>query len=112
MDRFDEQPVPKPLLRYTHYDLEEQPAGVIVEVTLSAVNNVRLMTEPNFQRFKEVLDFKYVGGIAKVSPALLVVPEAGHWHVVVDQEGHHGLADSQLKILTSMPKRKRSKKAA
>ncbi len=103
--------MPKPTLRYTHYDLEEQPAGTIIEVTLSAVNNVRLMTTPNFQRFKEVLDFKYVGGIAKVSPARLIVPEAGHWHVVVDQEGHHGLADSQLKIIVA-PRRTRGSKAA
>lgn len=98
-------------LRYTHYDLEEQPAGALIEVTLSAVNNVRLMTEPNFQRFKEVLDFKYLGGIAKVSPALLMVPEPGHWHVVVDQEGHHGLADSQLKIVTEVKRKRRSKAA-
>ncbi len=103
--------MPKPTFRYTHYDLEEQPAGTIIEVTMSAVNNVRLMTAANFQRFKEVLDFQYLGGICKVSPAHLVIPEPGHWHVVVDMEGHHGLADSQLKIVEP-PKRKRSKKAA
>lgn len=101
----------KTQLRYTHYDLEEQRAGTIVEITLSAVGNVRLMTEANFQRFKEVLDFKYLGGIARVSPVRLIIPEAGHWHVVIDEEGHHALADSELKIVNSA-KRRRIIKAA
>ena len=61
--------MPNPTFRFTHYDLKEQPAGAIIEVTLSAVNNVRLMTATNFQRFKETLDFKYIGGVAKKSPA-------------------------------------------
>lgn len=69
-----------------------------MEVTLSAVNNVRLMTAVNFQRFKELLDFKYVGGVAKKSPIRLVVPEDGHWHLIVDMEGHHGLAESAVKL--------------
>jgi hypothetical protein len=69
-----------------------------VEVTLSAVNNVRLMTAVNFQRFKELLDFKYVGGVAKKSPSRLVIPEDGHWHLIVDMEGHHGLAESAVKL--------------
>ncbi|MGZ2449501.1 hypothetical protein ACVIRO_002255 [Rhizobium ruizarguesonis] len=50
----------KPNFRFTHYDLKEQRAGTIIEVSLNAVNNVRLMTAPNFQRFTEVLDFKYI----------------------------------------------------
>ena len=69
-----------------------------MEVTLSAVNNVRLMTAVNFQRFKELLDFKYVGGVAKKSPSRLVIPEDGHWHLIVDMEGHHGLAESAVKL--------------
>ncbi len=73
--------MPKPTFRYTHYDLEEQPAGTIIEVTMSAVNNVRLMTAANFQRFKEVLDFQYLGGICKVSPRIWSFPNpaTGMW---------------------------------
>ncbi|WP_337266911.1 DUF1883 domain-containing protein [Oryzifoliimicrobium ureilyticus] len=96
----------KPLFRFTHYDLNEQPAGALVEVTLSAVANVRLMTSGNFQRFTEVLDFKYVGGVARKSPIKLAIPHGGHWHLVVDMEGHHGLAESSLKII--MPQRRAS----
>ncbi|MCM2475648.1 DUF1883 domain-containing protein [Rhizobium sp. CG5] len=89
----------KPTFRFTHYDLKEQRAGAIIEVTLSAVNNVRLMTAPNFQRFKETLDFKWVGGVAKKSPVKVTIPETAHWHLIVDMEGHHGLADSSVKMI-------------
>lgn len=88
----------KPTFRFTHYDLKEQRAGTIIEVTLSAVNNVRLMTPTNFQRFKETLDFKFLGGVAKKSPLNIVIPESGHWHLIVDMEGHHGLAESKVKM--------------
>ena len=88
-----------PNFRFTHYDLKPQRAGTTIEVTLNAVNNVRLLTAANFQRFTELLDFKYVGGVAKRSPIRLVIPEAGHWHLIVDMEGHHGLAESSVKLL-------------
>ncbi len=90
-----------PNFRFTHYDLKAQRAGATFEVTLSAVNNVRLMTAANFQRFTELLDFKYVGGVARKSPIRLVVPEPGHWHLIVDMEGHHGLADSSVKLVSA-----------
>jgi hypothetical protein len=98
----------KPNFRFTHYDIKEQRAGTVIEVTLNAVANVRLMTAPNFQRFTEVLDFKYVGGVARKSPIRLPVPESGHWHLVVDMEGHHGLAESSVKIIAAPAGQKRA----
>ena len=68
---------------------------------MNGVNNVRLMTAANFQRFTEQLDFKYVGGVAKKSPLRIAVPENGHWHLVVDMEGHHGLAESSVKLVAA-----------
>src|SRR4051812_28866032 len=90
-----------PSFRFTHYDLKPQRAGTIIEVTLTAVNNIRLMTAANFQRFTELLDFKYVGGVAKKSPIRLTIPETGHWHLIVDMEGHHGLAESSVKLIAA-----------
>lgn len=87
-----------PSFRFTHYDLKGQHAGTVVEVSLNAVNNVRLMNAGNFQRFRELLDFKYVGGAARKSPVRLVVPEDGHWHLIVDMEGHGRLAESSVKV--------------
>lgn len=89
----------KPGFRFTHYDLRQLREGDIIEVSLNAVNNVRLMTSGNYQRFTELLDFKYLGGIAKVSPLRLTIPETSHWHLVVDCEGHPDLAESSVKML-------------
>ena len=33
---------------FTHYDLKQQRAGVTIEITLTAVANVRLMTREQF----------------------------------------------------------------
>jgi hypothetical protein len=90
-----------PNFRFTHYDLKAQRAGAMIEVSLNAVNNVRLMTAANFQRFTELLDFKYVGGVARKSPIRLTIPEAGHWHLIVDMEGHHGLSESSVKLIAA-----------
>ncbi|KAA0689559.1 DUF1883 domain-containing protein [Neorhizobium sp. P12A] len=91
--------MPNPAFRYTHYDLKEQRAGVMIEITLSAVANVRLMNAQNFQRFTETLNHKFLGGVAKKSPIRLTIPEAGRWHLIVDMEGHNGLAESSVKMI-------------
>jgi hypothetical protein len=92
-----------PSFRFTHYDLKAQRAGTLIEISLSAVNNIRLMTAANYHRFTERLDFKYVGGVSRKSPVKLTIPENAHWHVVVDMEGHHGLAESTVKVVAPPP---------
>lgn len=104
--------MPKQALRFAHYDLKEQRAGTVIEVTLSAVNNVRLMSAGNFQRFREKLDFKFVGGVAKKSPIKLTIPENGHWYLVVDMEGHHDLATTSVKMVAAPGTAPRMQKSA
>jgi hypothetical protein len=93
--------MPKPKFRYSHYDLKILRAGATIEVTLSAVNNVKLLTPANYQRFTELLEYKYLGGVAKKSPIRFSIPESGHWHLVVDAEGHADLAESSVKMLNA-----------
>jgi hypothetical protein len=88
----------KPAFRYSHYDLNEQRAGTVIEITLSAVANLRLMNASNFECFTETLKHQFIGGVAKKSPVRLTIPEAGHWHLVVDMEGHRGMAESHVKL--------------
>lgn len=95
--------MPKPAFRYTHYDLSDQRTGTVIEITLSAVANVRLMTAGNFQRFTETLKHQFIGGVAKKSPIRLTIPESGTWHLVVDMEGHSGLAESSVKLIDKPP---------
>lgn len=91
--------MPKPKFRYSHYDLKILRAGTVIEVTLNAVNNVKLMTPANYQRFTELLEYKYLGGVAKKSPIRFSIPESGHWHLVVDADGHAMLAESSVKMI-------------
>lgn len=91
--------MPTPKFRYSHYDLKVLRAGAVIEVSLNAVNNIKLMTPPNFQRFKELLDYKFLGGVAKKSPVRFTIPETGHWHLVIDSDGHAALAESSVKMI-------------
>lgn len=89
----------KPAFRYSHYDLGEQRGGAVIEITLSAIANVRLMNSTNFERFTETLKHQFLGGVAKKSPIRLSIPESGHWHLVVDMEGHTGMAESSVRAI-------------
>lgn len=88
-----------PAFKYTHYDLGTLTAGTLIEVSLSVVNNVRLMNPWHYTAFTEVLKHQFIGGVAKKSPIRLTIPETGPWHLVVDMEGHHGLAESSVKMI-------------
>ncbi|CAN7423402.1 DUF1883 domain-containing protein [Pararhizobium sp. LjRoot235] len=89
----------KPKFSFTHYDLKQQRAGVSIEITLSAVANVRLMTENNFALYKQAMKHQFIGGVARKSPIRLTIPQSGRWHVVVDMEGHHGQSGSSIRII-------------
>ena len=44
---------------------------------------------------------QFIGGVARKSPIRLTIPQSGHWHVVVDMEGHHGQSESSIRIVES-----------
>lgn len=89
-------------IKFTHYDLKVLRAGITVEITLSAVANVRLMSAKNFALYKETMKHQFIGGVARKSPIRLQIPQAGHWHIVVDMEGHHGHAESSIRIIETV----------
>ena len=69
-------------------DLGSLSRGDIVEVTLTAGANVRLLDSSNLSRYKRGQNYPCYGGLAKVSPARVAVPSSGHWY----RRGHTGLA--------------------
>ena len=84
---------------YTHYDLQDIREGVVIEITLSAVANVRLMTHADFDLFKNARQHKFLGGVAKKSPIRLTIPKNAHWHVIIDMEGHSGKVESSIRVV-------------
>ena len=87
-------------VKYAHYDLGRQPAGRIVEVSLSGnAANVRLLDSSNFNAFRQGRQHHYHGGHATRSPVRLQVPRDGHWFILVDLGGLPGRVNSSVRML-------------
>ena len=76
-------------MRFLQYDFQAGP-GDVIEVTLDRQANVRLLDSVNLQRYRRGQQYRYYGGLAQASPARLVPPYEGRWHVVVDLGGAGG----------------------
>jgi hypothetical protein len=85
-------------MNYLHQEFEAGPDDVI-EVTLDGQANVMLLDDINFDHYRKSESFRYHGGLAKVSPARLVPPYQGRWHVVVDLGGYAGTVRAGMRVL-------------
>ncbi len=87
-------------MNFTYYDLGYQQRGTVVEVTLSgSAANVRLLDSSNFQSFRSGRQHRYYGGLITRSPARLVVPHSGSWHITVDMQGLRGQTLSSVRTI-------------
>jgi hypothetical protein len=85
-------------MNFLHYDLQLD-ADDVVEVTLDRQANVRLLDDINFSHYKSGKRHSYYGGLAKVSPAHLRPPHAGHWHLVIDLGGYAGTVRASVRTI-------------
>ncbi|HSH81991.1 MAG TPA: DUF1883 domain-containing protein [Herpetosiphonaceae bacterium] len=74
-------------------------ANAVVEVTLDRQANVLLLDSLNYQAYRRGGSYRYTGGLAKVSPARLRPPHAGHWHIVIDLGGYAGQVRAGVRVL-------------
>lgn len=87
-------------MNYKVYDLGHLKRGQQVQVTLSGnAANVRLMDSSNYQNYRYGRSHRYVGGLMQRSPAVLGVPNSGHWYVTVDLQGLRGTVRSSVRVL-------------
>lgn len=87
-------------MRFNHYDLGYQERGTVVEVTLSgSAANVRLLDSSSFQNYRSGRRHQFYGGLVRRSPAQLVIPQSGHWHVAVDMQGLQGQTRSSIRVI-------------
>jgi hypothetical protein len=70
-------------MRYLLYDLGTV-AGGAVEVSLGYAANVLVLDEANYAFYKENKPYRVTGGYIERSPYKTVLPEAGHWFVIID----------------------------
>ena len=88
-------------MNFIKYDLGFQKSGVIIEVTLTAAANVRLMNRSNFNNYKNGRRHTYYGGLVTRSPYKVAIPSSGNWYITVDMQGLRGSTKSSIRILPS-----------
>ena len=86
-------------MNFLKYDLGNLNRGQIVEVSLNAQANVKLMTSSNFNNYKKGRRHSYYGGLAKKTPVRLTVPSNNHWYVTVDLGGYAGKVSASVNVL-------------
>ena len=86
-------------MRYVHFDLNKLRRGSRVRVELTGTPaNVLLLDSLNFSSYKRGSAYRHYGGHFKRSPATLVVPEDGHWHVIVNNGGYAGRGSAAVRV--------------
>lgn len=86
-------------MNFIHTDLGSRKRGEIVEITLTAAANVRLMSSSDFSNYKSGRQHRYIGGLARKSPLRLQIPSSGHWHVAVDMQGLRGSTRASVRVM-------------
>ncbi len=85
-------------MKFLHWEVDAGPDNVIA-VQLNRQANVRLLDDVNFSSYRSGRQHRYRGGLAKRSPATLVAPYQGKWHVVVDLGGYGGSVDAAVSVV-------------
>ena len=88
-------------MNFTKYELGSRQAGEIIEVTLAAAANVRLMQSSDFNNYKNGRRHSYRGGLITRSPYRIAIPSSGTWYLTVDMQGLRGSTRSSIRILPS-----------
>jgi hypothetical protein len=87
-------------MSFLHKDFRAGPSDIIV-VNLDTQVNVLLLDTTNYNAYCQGRQYRYIGGLAKQTPARLRPPHTGHWHVVVDLGGRSGRIRADIRILSS-----------
>ena len=69
---------------YRYYPLNYQQSGSIVTIELSHATNVLLLDSTNYPKYQRRNAYNCHGGFYDHSPAEIVIPRTGTWHLVVE----------------------------
>jgi hypothetical protein len=86
-------------MNFLYYDLGHRQRGDVLEVTLTAGANVRLLDTSNYQCFRRGGRHDFYGGLAKRSPVTITIPRSGHWHCVVDNQGLRNSTRAGVRVI-------------
>lgn len=86
-------------MNFLHSDLGQVGAETVVEFGLNSRAFVRVMDSANFSAYRGGRRYTFYGGEAVQNPARVSVPQTGHWHAVVDLNGHAGTIRASINVL-------------
>jgi hypothetical protein len=69
------------------HDREWLEAGTTVRVDCDHQCNVLVMDDHNYSQYRRSASFHHFGGFFQRLPALIGVPDTGHWNTVIDLGG-------------------------
>lgn len=72
--------------------------GQAVVVELDHAANVKVMDDPNFDRYRRGAEHRYFGGHVTRSPVSIRPPGPGRWHVTVDLGGYSGAVRAGISV--------------
>ena len=72
--------------------------GQAVVVQLDHVANVKVMDDPNYDRYRRGEAHRYFGGHATRSPVAIRPPRPGRWHVTIDLGGSPGRVQAGISV--------------
>ena len=86
-------------MQFNSWDLGQQAAGAVVEISLSgSAANVLLLDSSNFSAYRSGHRYSYAGGYVTRSPVRLKVPNSGHWHIAIDYGGYAGRGRATVRV--------------
>ena len=87
------------VFEFLHSDLGYRTRGDVLQVTLTAAANVRLLDFHNFSQYQNGMSHQYYGGLAMQTPVRIEIPHSGHWYAVVDLQGLSGPVNAGFQVI-------------
>jgi hypothetical protein len=75
-------------MRYLHRKFKVK-RGTHIKVKFSQAAKVLLLSDFQYDRYKNHFTYKYRGGFMSDSPFEFITPDNGIWHVVIEKGGYY-----------------------
>ena len=96
-------------MKYLHYQLNIGKHEVI-QATLQQQSHLRILDDENYMLYRQGDQYRYHGGMATGSPAVIKPPEPGEWHLVIDLGGLEGEVTATVHVIKEAVESQKKKK--
>jgi len=95
-------------MKYLHYQLYIGKQEVI-QATLQQQSHLRILDDKNYMLYRQGDQYRYHGGMATGSPAVIKPPQPGEWHLVIDLGGLEGEISATVHVIKEAQEEKSGK---